>query len=248
MKKLKNIKGYVKLTLGKLPGIPADLVRLGDNWQEWDFCQLVDSLRRWTERNSKTAGNSEKNFRRENLFQVRDKDKKPAYACVYYEKPGHKFSECELVSGNREHRLILSKKKLCFNCTGPKHCASDCRSNDIEGIKCRALIDTGAGASYASSTLIDQMNKKPIRKQYKRIETIMSLPTKSVPVYSVQFRDSDHLFKFQTERNRLEKSVLSELPNPEYRNLPKFTSRGADSRTNKTRLGYFISWKRKHCN
>ena len=45
--------------------------------------------------------------------------------------------------------------------------------NDIEGIKCHTLIDAGrAGASYASSTLIDQINKKPIRKQYKWTETI----------------------------------------------------------------------------
>ena len=73
--------GYF-LHLRKLPGIRADLVRLDDNWQEWDFCQSVDSLRRWTERNAKTAGNHEKNFRRENLFQVRDKDQKPAYVSV----------------------------------------------------------------------------------------------------------------------------------------------------------------------
>ena len=156
------------------------------------------------------------------MFQVRDKDQKPAYVCVYCEKPCHKSSECELVSETPERRLILSKKKLCFNCTGPKHCASDYRSNktcanckakhhtsicektsnvllttndnrvtyplvviDIEGIKCRTLIDTGAGASYASSTLIDRINKKPIRKQYKRIETIMGSSTKSIPVYSV---------------------------------------------------------------
>ena len=92
MKKLKDIKGYVRLTLDMLPGIRADLVRLDDNWQEWDFCQLVDSLRKWTERNPKTAGNPEKNFRRENLFQVRDKDQKPAYVCVYCEKPGRKSS------------------------------------------------------------------------------------------------------------------------------------------------------------
>ena len=98
MKKLKYFKSYVRLTLDKLPLIRADLVRLDDNWQEWDFCQLVDSLRRWTERNPKTAGNPEKNFRRENLFQVRDKDQKPAYVCVYCEKPGHKSRECELVS------------------------------------------------------------------------------------------------------------------------------------------------------
>ena len=40
-------------------------------------------------------------------------------------------------------------------------------------MKCHALIDTRAGASFASSTLIDGINKKPIRKQYKRIDTII---------------------------------------------------------------------------
>ena len=124
MKKLKYFKSYVRLTLDKLPLIRADLVRLDDNWQEWDFCQLVDSLRRWTERNPKTAGNPEKNFRRENLFQVRDKDQKPAYVSVCCEKPGYKSSECELLSETHERRLILSKKKLCFNCTVSKHRAT----------------------------------------------------------------------------------------------------------------------------
>ena len=155
------------------------------------------------------------------MFQVRDKDKKPAYVCVYCEKPGHKSSECELVSETPERRLILSKKKLCFNCTGPKHRASDCRSNktcanckgkhhtsicektsnvllttnynhatyplvtiDIEGIKRCALIDTVARASYA--LLTDRINKKPIRKLYKRIETITGSSTKSIPAYSVE--------------------------------------------------------------
>ena len=129
LKKPKDIKGYVRLTLDKLPGIWAGLVRLDDDWQEWDFCQLLDALRRQAEIKPKTAGNPEKNFRKENLFQVRDKDQKPACVCVCYEKPGHKSSECELVSGTPKLKLILSKKKLCFNCAGPKHRASDCRSN-----------------------------------------------------------------------------------------------------------------------
>ena len=30
--KLRDIKGYVRLTLDKLPGIRADLVRLDDGW------------------------------------------------------------------------------------------------------------------------------------------------------------------------------------------------------------------------
>ena len=60
---------------------------------------------------------------------------------------------------------------------------------NIEDIKYHALIDTGAGASYTSSTIIDQINKKPIRKQYKRIETIMGSSTKSeIVTMSLNFR------------------------------------------------------------
>ena len=70
-----------------------------------------------------------KQLRRENLFQVRDKDQKSAYVSVYCKKPGHKSSECELVSGIRERRPILSKNQLRFNCTSPKHRTYDCRSN-----------------------------------------------------------------------------------------------------------------------
>ena len=68
---------------------------------------------------------------------------------------------------------------------------------DIEGTKCRVLIDTGVGASRASSTFSDRNNKKPIRKQYKRIETRMNSATESITVYSVEIRDSDREFKFQ---------------------------------------------------
>ena len=51
MGKEKDIRGYVRLTLDKLPATRADLVRLDDNWQEWGFPQLVESLRKWCERN-----------------------------------------------------------------------------------------------------------------------------------------------------------------------------------------------------
>ena len=36
----------------------------------------------------------------------------------------------------------------------------------------------------------------------------MSSSTKSILIYSVEIRDSDHEFKSQTEINKLEKSVL----------------------------------------
>ena len=121
------------MTLDKMPGIQVDHAKLVNNQQKWDFCQLVDSLRRWTERNHKTGGNPEKHFRRKNWFQVRDKVRKPAYVCVYCEKPGHKSNECGSVNEILKCRLILSKEKSYFDSAGPKQRAPDYRSNKTCG-------------------------------------------------------------------------------------------------------------------
>ena len=42
MGKLKEVKGFVRSTLDKLPGI--DLVRSDDDWQEWGFSEMVEAL------------------------------------------------------------------------------------------------------------------------------------------------------------------------------------------------------------
>ena len=51
---------------------------------------------------------------------------------------------------------------------------------EVEGIKCRALIDTGAGSSYASSKLISKINKKPILRESNRIENLMHSVVKKI--------------------------------------------------------------------
>ena len=51
MGKLGEVNGFARATLDKLEGIKSDLVRTDDSWQKWGFSQLVDALRRWTERN-----------------------------------------------------------------------------------------------------------------------------------------------------------------------------------------------------
>ena len=48
MNKLKEINGYVRLALDKLPDIRSDLVRIDEDWQKWTFPRLVDALRKWT--------------------------------------------------------------------------------------------------------------------------------------------------------------------------------------------------------
>ena len=92
---------------------------------------------------------------------------------------------------------------------------------EVEGVKCRALIDTGAGSSYASSKLINKVNKKPIRKETKRIETLMDSVVKKSEIYHFEIGDINQEFKIGIEINKLEKEVLLELPTPNYPEMQK---------------------------
>jgi hypothetical protein len=49
--KIKEINGYVRVTIDKLPDIRADQVRLDDDWQDWGFSQMIEALRKCCERN-----------------------------------------------------------------------------------------------------------------------------------------------------------------------------------------------------
>ncbi len=48
--------------------------------------------------------------------------------CVYCQWTNHKSVECKTVKKVNERRDILRTKRLCFNCTGSGHRASDCAS------------------------------------------------------------------------------------------------------------------------
>lgn len=125
--KLKDIKGYARLTLDKLEGIRADLTRVDDDWQEWGFSQLLEALRKWTERNplptENKSGNQDdkeqgpgKNSKRDNLLQAQQQWKHRP--CVYCETNDHKSSDCTKVAHIVDRKRILTAKALCFNCTG----------------------------------------------------------------------------------------------------------------------------------
>ena len=51
---------------------------------------------------------------------------------------------------------------------------------EINGVKCRALLDTRAGSSYASSALINQLKIKPAKIQRRRIEMMIGSVTKNI--------------------------------------------------------------------
>ena len=92
LNKLKEVSGYVRMTLDKLSGIHADVLRIDEDWRELIFPQLVDTLRKWTVRNPEIIPSSEKGFKDENAYETNDKNNKHR-DCVYCEKSGHKVSD-----------------------------------------------------------------------------------------------------------------------------------------------------------
>ena len=51
---------------------------------------------------------------------------------------------------------------------------------DVEGVRCRALLDTRAGSSYASATLFDRIDVRPGRRQLRKIEMMLGVATREV--------------------------------------------------------------------
>jgi len=139
MGKLKDIKGYVRLTLDKLPDIRADLVRTDDDWHDWDFDHLLKALQKWTERNPveiliQQKRDEYRNVSRNqpNRFSLQTRmNKQPVFnsICVYCEK-SHKSTECDVLSSTGERKRYLADKKLCFNCVKPRHHANQCESKN----------------------------------------------------------------------------------------------------------------------
>ena len=141
--KLHEIKAYVRVTLDKLVNLRSQLVQFDDNWKNWEFGDLVESLRKWTERNpcSELYEQSEKKRDREALLQTKSSpyDQKSnsndsstgrsTGNCVYCDSNDHRTWNCNVVTGVSERRVILSEKRLCFNCTGSKHKARECQSH-----------------------------------------------------------------------------------------------------------------------
>ena len=109
MGKEQEIRGYVRLTLDKLLGIRVDLVRLNDDWQEWEFPELVESLRKWCERipvplDSHRGGNFGRHDKGgDRTFQTKQEDWKTK-PCVYWKLAEHKSVDCEKIKRVADRR------------------------------------------------------------------------------------------------------------------------------------------------
>ena len=91
----------------------------------------------------------------------------------------------------------------------------------VNGVKCRALLDTSSGSFYASEGLLDYLEINPTRKEIKTIETLTNLATKKLKIYSIKIQDVNEKYSFNTELNKLEREVWLTLPNMKYSKILK---------------------------
>ena len=147
----------------------------------------------------------------------------------------------------------------CYNCTGGKHRADECKSRlrcqkcsrkhhtsicstrendfnpllvaagkpnarvtypfvvvEVEGVKCRALLDTGAGSSYASAALLNRISTRKRTKEVRKIEMLLGTSTREVELVTIEIGDVNGKFAMPVEVTKVDKGELLFIDNPNY--------------------------------
>ena len=135
MGELKKLDAAVRFTFDKLQVIKMELTMVNENWAEWDFDQFLSVLEKWSINNPvlKTKYSQREKGKAfwSNEEGKRDTGNWPrASGCFYCESNQHKAVNCDKVKSNDERKKILSTKRLCYNCMGARHRASDCKSKN----------------------------------------------------------------------------------------------------------------------
>jgi hypothetical protein len=125
--KLDKVSGMTRSVLEKLKGIKVDLVRGNEGWQDWDLARLIVELKKWRDINPVDESGNTKKQRKSGFYYAKDGDRRKR-ACVYCDAETHNSKDCLTVTDIDQRKKLLAEKKLCFNCTGTKHRAADCKS------------------------------------------------------------------------------------------------------------------------
>ena len=92
---------------------------------------------------------------------------------------------------------------------------------EVEGVKCCALLDMGAGSSYASATLLNRISSIKHKKEIRRIEMLLGASTREVELGFVTISDVNRKFSMPVEVTKVDKGELLFLENPKYQEVIK---------------------------
>ena len=87
----------------------------------------------------------------------------------------------------------------------------------VNGVTCRALVDSGAGSSYVSAKLVSLLNKKPVDVKMKQIDMLMSSKLERLETYETEIQSVDGDFSMQVDLIKVNKSELLSIDNPYYK-------------------------------
>lgn len=121
----------MRFTLHKLEVIKSKLAMINKNWSEWTFIQFVQALGTWTKNNpvkEKSGVRSPKEKGRSFLAKKDDAANRGSKGCLYCSSDAHRAIDCNKIVKSDDRKRILAEKHLCFNCTGTKHRAAECKS------------------------------------------------------------------------------------------------------------------------
>ena len=139
------LRGFVMMTLKKLPQVKPDLVRVDDHWEEWSMKELIENLQKWLKRNkvddsSTDAGDSRKRERHWYTRGKRDAGREPKAPSCLYCQGDHWGEACGVFDTIEKRRNFFHERRLCYNCGREGHGASYCRSRPC--FKCKSRHHT----------------------------------------------------------------------------------------------------------
>ena len=76
-------------------------------------------------------------------------------------------------------------------------------------------MDSRDGSSYLSAPLISELNREPDRREYKRIEMMMTSTTQKTEMYKVKLSNITGVFSLATTPRKVYNATLLTIPNPE---------------------------------
>ena len=262
---LGKLDAAVRFTFDKLEVIKSELAMTNENWSEWTFTQFVDVLERWTKNNPVRDNQGGKSRKEKGKSFFANQDNNPNHGikgCLYCSNETHRAINCDKVVKPEDRKKLLAEKHLCFNCTGAKHRAADCKSKvkcqicqgkhhtsicdkntkprepgmtanhigqstvihpvvvvRINGYKFRALLDSGASHSYASSTAIKLSGAKVKSVGLRQIAMLTGVTTRTMQVYEVRMQSLSGDFDLDVNVTKIEKRELLSLENPHYKDV-----------------------------
>ena len=89
----------------------------------------------------------------------------------------------------------------------------------VDGVECRALVDSGAASCYASSKLLDSLGKKPTELKYKKVEMLMASTTTRMEIHNSTISSKSGDYELEVDLIKVNKGTLLEVENLQYKEL-----------------------------